>query len=153
MQRIRDFSPMAKGALAELLPQADAMVSLQAHLCRQLPEQAAGALTGVTVEGVRLLVQVTSAAWAFRLRLEQARLLQAARQLHPQLNEISVHVLPDLAPPPASPAAPALRLPDTQTLSAMEALETQLGSDELARSWQRLTQGLRQQMQQQENRE
>lgn len=150
MQRIRDFSSLAKGALAELLPQADAMASLQAHLCRLLPEPAAMQLTGVTLDGSRLLVQVSSAAWAFRLRLEQARLLRAAQQLHPQLSEIQVHVLPGQTSPKVMPAAPAHRLPDTQTLSAMEALEAQLGSDELARSWQRLTQGLRQQMQQQE---
>lgn len=90
-----------------LVPRAMALDQLDRQLRRMLPDALGEQVRLASVQPGRIVFLATSAAWASRLRLQQAQILEAARTLGAVATAITVKV----APLPPVPRAPAERKP------------------------------------------
>ncbi len=90
-----------------LAPRAMALDQLDRQLRRMLPGVLGEQVRLASVQPDRIVFLATSAAWASRLRLQQAQILEAARALGAVATAITVKV----APLPPVPRAPAERKP------------------------------------------
>ena len=90
-----------------LAPRAMALDQLDRQLRRMLPGVLGEQVRLASVQPDRIVFLATSAAWASRLRLQQAQILEAARALGAVATAITVKV----APLPPVPRVPAERKP------------------------------------------
>lgn len=113
--RPRSRSPLRTGLrpvaecdpVTALVPRAMALDQLDRQLRRMLPDALGEQVRLASVQPGRIVFLATSAAWASRLRLQQAQILEAARTLGAVATAITVKV----APLPPVPRAPAERKP------------------------------------------
>jgi hypothetical protein len=92
-QVIEEALGQPEGMLSGLAARARAQGRLTDHLRAALPARAAGSIVSCALqEDGTVSVSVDSAAWASRLRFEQARLLARARELHPEVRDVQVRV-------------------------------------------------------------
>ncbi len=98
--------------------------ALERRLRPHLPPALAAHARFANVDGGRLVFLVDSPVWKARLRLASAELLDAARSVGLQCDEVVVKV----ATTPLEPAPPASRRPVPLSAATREALEAALAS-------------------------
>ncbi len=96
------------GSLRGLFERAAVLTELDRQLRQHLPPTLAGQIRLGNVHGGRLVFVASSAAWASRLRLEQAAILRLARTLGVDARTLTIKVAPLPPPPPEAAAGPSL---------------------------------------------
>lgn len=109
---------------ADPLRRALWLEALEQRLRPHLPPAIAAHARLANVDGGRLVFLVDSPVWKARLRLASAELLDAARSVGLQCDEVVVKV----ATTPLEPAPPASRRPVPLSAATREALEAALAS-------------------------
>lgn len=106
-RRVRGPQSVADcSSLGDLFTKAAALEKLDQQLRQRLLPTLAGQVRLGGVHGERIVFVASSAAWASRLRMEQAAILRLARTLGVSARILIVKV----APLPASPPEPTARL-------------------------------------------
>ena len=90
-----------------LAPRAVALDQLDRQLRRMLPGVLGEQIRLASVQPDRIVFLATSAAWASRLRLHQAQILEAARAI----GAVAIAITVKVAPLPPVPRVPAERKP------------------------------------------
>jgi hypothetical protein len=115
------------GALAQLLADGRRQQQLLAQVRQRLPGELADAVASAGIADGALHLGVTSGAWASRLRFLAPQLRrQLGDRLGQPLNEVCVHVLACVTPPPAAAA------PTVQPLSSASRAHLQAVADATA---------------------
>ena len=114
---------LASGS-ADPLRRALWLDALEQRLRPHLPHPMSAHARFANVDGGRLVFLVDSPVWKARLRLASAELLDAARSVGLQCDEVVVKV----ATTPLEPAPPASRRPVPLSAATREALEAALAS-------------------------